>query len=246
MRILPVIDLLNGVAVRGVAGRRDEYRPVESVLASSADAIEVARAFRERLGLSELYVADLDAILNRRPNFDIHRRLSGEGFRTIVDAGLRDAAGAADVIDAGAETVVAGLETIAGPGELEAVCSRLGSDRVIFSLDMRDGTPLGDTNLWGTTDPERIAARAVACGIARMIVLDIGRVGVSRGVGTLELCSWIRAEFPRVEMITGGGVRVADDLVLLRDAGIDGALVASALHSGAIGRDELERVASTT
>jgi phosphoribosylformimino-5-aminoimidazole carboxamide ribotide isomerase len=238
MHVLPVLDLLNGVVVRGVAGRRDEYRPVESVLASSADAIAVARAFRERLGLGELYLADLDAILSGRPNLDLYGQLAREGFRLIIDAGLRDAAMAAGVFDAGGETVVAGLETLAGPHELERLCNRFGADRVIFSLDMQDGTPLGDPVAWGS-EPAAVATAAAACGVARMIVLDLGRVGVSRGVSTLELCGWIRARFPGIGIITGGGVRGAEDLVVLKDAGIDGVLVASALHNGAIGRDDL-------
>jgi hypothetical protein len=44
MRILPVLDLMNGVVVRGVGGRRSEYRPVASRLAVSADPADVAAA----------------------------------------------------------------------------------------------------------------------------------------------------------------------------------------------------------
>ena len=245
LRVLPVLDLLSGVVVRGVAGRRDEYRPVESGLASSVDALDVACAFREQLGLDEHYVADLDAILAGRPNVELYRRLAREGFRVIVDAGLRDAASGPAVFETGVDAVVAGLETIAGPGELEKLCRWFDSGRVIFSLDMQDGKPLGDAALWSTAEPKKIAAAAVECGIERIIVLDLSRVGVSQGVGTLELCGWIHSAFPHVEIITGGGIRSLEDLVLLKDAGIDGALVASALHNGTIGRDVLEQLAAT-
>ena len=35
MQVLPVIDLLQGVVVRGVAGRRETYRPIESQICAS-------------------------------------------------------------------------------------------------------------------------------------------------------------------------------------------------------------------
>ncbi|MGL6094644.1 MAG: HisA/HisF-related TIM barrel protein, partial [Fimbriiglobus sp.] len=62
MRIIPVIDVLGGVVVRAVGGRRGEYRPVKSRLTRSTDPVEVARVLLDATGATELYVADLDAI----------------------------------------------------------------------------------------------------------------------------------------------------------------------------------------
>src|SRR5262245_46812912 len=80
MRIIPVLDLLNGVVVRGVAGERSNYRPVVSRLVDQPEPLAVARAFRAQLGLGLLYVADLDAILHDRPSRDLYRRLAADGF----------------------------------------------------------------------------------------------------------------------------------------------------------------------
>src|SRR5205085_9347687 len=60
--LLPVIDLMQGEVVHGIAGRREEYRPIVSILAESTKPLAVARAFREEFGFNELYLADLDAI----------------------------------------------------------------------------------------------------------------------------------------------------------------------------------------
>jgi phosphoribosylformimino-5-aminoimidazole carboxamide ribotide isomerase len=62
MRVVPVLDLKGGHVVHGVGGRREEYRPVVSRLTDSSAPADVATAFRDRFGLSELYVADLDDI----------------------------------------------------------------------------------------------------------------------------------------------------------------------------------------
>ena len=64
-----------------------------------------------------------------------------------------------------------------------------------------------------------------------MIVLDLAGVGAEAGVPTIPLCQRLRAVHgPEIEIITGGGVRNADDLRALEAAGVDGVLVASALH----------------
>ena len=62
MRIIPVLDVMGGIVVRAVAGRRSEYRPLVSKLTTSVEPAEVARTLLAKSGADELYVADLDAI----------------------------------------------------------------------------------------------------------------------------------------------------------------------------------------
>ena len=71
-------------------------------------------------------------------------------------------------------------------------------------------------------------------GIRRLIVLDLAGVGVSAGVPTIDLCQEIKAAYPDLEIWTGGGVRSIADVQKLDAVGIDGVLVASALHDGKI------------
>ena len=92
MLLIPVLDLLGKQVVRGVAGKRKTYRPIESPLAPGSDPLTLAHAFREQFGLNLLYVADLDAILSRQPNWNIYRELTDAGFWLLVDPGLRTAA----------------------------------------------------------------------------------------------------------------------------------------------------------
>ena len=74
MPILPVLDLKQGQVVRGIAGRREEYRPIVSKLTTSSRPLDVARAFREHFRFDELYVADLDAIVARATSKEIDKR----------------------------------------------------------------------------------------------------------------------------------------------------------------------------
>lgn len=240
MTILPVLDLLDGAAVRGVAGRRELYRPVQSVLAPRGDAVALARAYREQFGLEELYVADLDAILYGCPNLSLARALSETGSRLLVDAGLRQADRVRELMDCGIAALVAGLETIAGPAVVGELVRSLGSERVVFSLDLLRGRPLGDLSACETSDPFEIARRAVAEGIRRLIVLDLAAVGTGGGPATIPTCEALRRDFPDLHIITGGGVRTIADVRALLKSGADQVLVASALHDGTIGRAELD------
>src|SRR5687768_9398875 len=89
MNIVPVVDLQGGQVVRGIAGRRDEYRPWISPLANSSDPRRVAAAFRDRFGLDTLYLADLDAIAGGPPACALFEELGAAGHTLWVDAGVR-------------------------------------------------------------------------------------------------------------------------------------------------------------
>jgi phosphoribosylformimino-5-aminoimidazole carboxamide ribotide isomerase len=242
MRILPVLDLMGGHVVRGVAGRRSEYRPLVSRLCASSDPVAVALALRDHLGLAELYVADLDAIQCATPAWSIYAALQAAGFRLWLDAGIRTVEDAVAISRAGILHIVAGLETLADRETLGRLCNQLGSDQVVFSLDLRDGQPIASSAAWRNADAFAIAQTAVAYGVRRMIVLDLVRVGLAEGLGTEALCQRLIATFPDLKVLTGGGVRDVGDLHRLHQAGVAGVLVASALHDGRLTCEDLRQV----
>ena len=244
MLAIPVLDVLNGVIVRGVGGRRNEYRPVVSVLTPSARPLDVARAFRDRLSLTTLYLADLDGILRQRPNADVYRQLVDDGFELWIDAGVRCLGDTTRLLDAGAAKVIVGLETIPEAQFLATLVAEFGASRITFSLDLQAGVPKLSHSHWPDTSPLGIAQNVIQLGVTQLIVLDLASVGEQRGPSTIALCESIRQFAPRVELITGGGVRNANDLPPLQAAGINGVLLATALHTGVIGSAELSALAN--
>ena len=146
VRIIPVIDVLHGVVVRGIAGRRSEYQPIVSRLTSSTDPVEVTRALIDAVHPRELYLADLDAIQGSAPAIEVYRSIRGLGVEVWVDAGIADRESALRIAESGCH-VVAGLETVTGPEELREIVAAVSTTRVIFSLDLRDGKPLRDWHL---------------------------------------------------------------------------------------------------
>ncbi len=232
MQIIPVLDIKAGQVVRGVAGRRSEYRPIVSKLTPYASPLEVAEAFRHHFNLTELYLADLDAIAGAVPDVGLYAALQDHGFRLWVDAGVRDLGQAQFLADAGVNSIVLGLETIQGPEVISDCRLQLGSDRLIFSLDLKAGKPLGDLSAWQAGDAFGIAEEAIARGVRRLLVLDLERVGVGEGAGTEAICRRLSTSHPDVQLIAGGGIRNQVDIDHFASCGVSAVLVASALHDG--------------
>lgn len=225
MKILPVIDLKGGVVVRGVAGRRDEYRPIISKLCDDPSPAAVARGLRAVFGFDECYVADLDAIAGGAPARRAYAEIERAGLHSWIDAG------SARPVWPEATTIV-GLESLTDDeAHFESIA---WTPDFVFSLDLKDGRPLTKSAAWAEWSAEQIADRVVALGVQSLIVLDLAGVGVGQGVPTLDLCRRLRQKYPQLQLVSGGGVRDVDDLKQLRDAGCDYALVASALHDGRI------------
>jgi phosphoribosylformimino-5-aminoimidazole carboxamide ribotide isomerase len=234
MRIIPVIDLMGGQVVRGVAGQRDLYRPIQSANCASSTPVDVATALAARFDFRELYLADLDAIAGRAPAWNTYQQLASAGLSLWVDAGVDTLLRARQLADwrpplAG---VIAGLESLAHLDLLAELVASVGAERLVFSLDLKHGRPLVRAPQLAELSARQIADRAIQCGVRRLIVLDLAQVGVGAGLSTLELCAALKREHPALEITTGGGVRHAQDLSRIADAGCDAALVASALHDG--------------
>lgn len=246
MRVIPVIDLLGGQVVRGVAGRREEYRPIQSQIAADARPTTVARALVEQFGFDTVYVADLDAIMHRQPDVRAWSEIAGAGLKLWLDAGVGNSDFAWRIVDqiALAEIevqLVVGLESLESAEDFFSIGEMYGYGSPIFSLDLLDEKPLVRNPAWAGLSPLEIALLAGSMGARETIVLDLADVGVGGGTRTLDLCRMITAATEAQTLIAGGGVRGIDDLKALADAGCQAALVASALHNGRLSRADIQR-----
>jgi phosphoribosylformimino-5-aminoimidazole carboxamide ribotide isomerase len=237
VRVIGVMDLQGGRVVHAVRGERERYRPLRSRLHAGADPVGVARALRDRLGLEELYVADLDAIAGREGHAELVAALAREA-RVLLDAGASEPERVAALLALGVDGVVVGTETLPGVAALRRLCAALPAARLVLSLDLRAGRLLSPAAaLAGRSATQALEALAPA-GLREVIVLDLARVGSGEGPD-LELVAAVRERAPGLDVLAGGGVRHAADLRALEAAGAAGALVATALHDGAIGAADL-------
>ena len=251
MKLIGVIDLAGGRAVHARRGVRARYAPVGVAAGCpiDGDPIALARAYVDRLGLTELYAADLDAIVAEPQTQEPGASADSLTHETLIaslatvaplwlDAAISSPARARQALTLGATRAIVGLETLESFDVLSAICAALGKTPVAFSLDLRDGVPIAPRLDIPSNQLDDLAARAVDAGVSAVIVLDLARVGEERGPD-VPVVARVRASSPGTTLIAGGGIRGLADLVRLAEAGCDGALVATALHDGRIGAEDV-------
>lgn len=225
-RIIPVVDLLGGVVVQAIAGERQSYQPIRSKITSSCEPIEVCQALFAAAHTRELYLADLDAILGRGNQWPQIAALAPLCERLWCDVGFRDVASFAAWQSLPTLLPIFATETLADPTGFSAMTTDYA-----ISLDLREGETVCG---WSDSQPDirDLLQLFIRQEARRFILLDVRSVGRNAGPRWLELCAEVKQRWPEVELITGGGVRDAKDVEALARCGVDGVLIASALHQG--------------
>ncbi|HKI58733.1 MAG TPA: 1-(5-phosphoribosyl)-5-[(5-phosphoribosylamino)methylideneamino]imidazole-4-carboxamide isomerase [Trueperaceae bacterium] len=224
--LIPAVDIQKGRAVRLFEG--DPER--ETVYFDAP--IDAARHWTD-LGAAWLHVVDLDAALGRSDNTKLIRALAeGVDARVELGGGVRSVEAAADWL-AHVERVVLGTVAIYEPEVVEALVADFGPDRVVVSIDAREGKVA--VHGWAQVtdvDAAELARRVEARGVRHLIYTDIGRDGTLRGVDEAPVAH-MRSAFPHY-LVAGGGVGSDADLEIYERLGLDGAVVGRALYEGAI------------
>jgi phosphoribosylformimino-5-aminoimidazole carboxamide ribotide isomerase len=228
LQIIPVIDLMGGEVVRARKGDRASYRPLETPLSPTSDAVDVVNGLLRVFPFPALYVADLDAIEDRGDNLGAIKRVraSFPALELWIDNGAADDAALDAVIAANLGSPIIGSES---QRDARLIARRQGSRRVVLSLDFRGDAFQG---------PDEILAKP-ALWPSRVIVMTLARVGAGEGPD-LERFETIRTIAGSREIYAAGGVRDAADLSALKSAGAAGALIATALHERRIIAADLE------
>ena len=218
--------------------------PVRGVMGQGEDPFSLALAFKNRLGLSTLYLADLDAIAGRPFDPTFLQSLAGAGLHCWVDAGIKTADERRIVAGAGASAIIVATETLAGPHAIAEMIRAGPCEALIFSLDLREGRPIvAKGSSWSSTEPLEILQNVSDLGLSRFLLLETARMGRGGGLGNHELIAEIRGRFPDTTVAVGGGVSRMADLKDLCHRGVSHVLVGSALHDGRITGLDLDQIA---
>ncbi len=218
MHIIPVIDIKDGRVVRAHLGDRANYRPIETPLSPTAEIGDVARGLASLYPFPLIYVADLDAIEGRhRPLHLVSKLQDALAPSTIwLDAGFS----AREEVEQALS--FKGIVPVIG-SESQRDLALLKTPGIVLSLDFRGEVFLG---------PEAILADAQSWP-SHIIVMTLGNIGANAGPDFSWLAD-IKWRAGNRSVIAGGGVRDANDLHQLATMGIEGALVATSLHNGAL------------
>jgi phosphoribosyl isomerase A len=226
LTLLPAVDVADGHAVRlvqGVAGSGRSY----------GDPLEAALAW-QRAGASWIHLVDLDAAFGRGSNADLLAGLVGKlDIAVELSGGIRDDDSLSRALGTGCARVNIGTAALENPQWVRSVIARHG-DRIAIGLDVR-GTRLAARG-WTTEggDLYQTLDRLDSEGCARYVVTDVLKDGTLRGPN-LSLLRGVCARTPAPVVASGGVSSLADlrAVASLVPLGVEGAIVGTALYSGA-------------
>lgn len=243
MQVIPVIDIMRGIAVHARRGERMAYRPIQSVLLQGADPVALLRAYRDTLESEIVYIADLDAIMGKGENLAIVAEMAASQpqLELLVDAGIRSIEKAGQLLDSGVKKVIIASESLASLDAAAQLLTALGADRALFSIDLKDRVVIWREPSTETRDPFEAATSLMSLGFREAIFLEMDKIGTGGGADA-ELLSRTTAAAPGMRFIVGGGITSVTELVRLKRTDVSGVLLATALHDGTITRRDLIRV----
>lgn len=239
MRIIPVLDILNGLAVHAKHGEREKYRVLKSLLCKSADPVSVAMAYKTFFGFRELYIADLDAIMFEKPNLPLITRIKkATGMKIMADIGVNTSEKAREALKTGISKLIVGTETLHEIEELEEIVQNVGGSNISVSLDLMNDKVLSKGAKLKRTKPADLAKKIEQTGIKELIILELSRVGSEIGINIKTVREITRKV--NINILVGGGVRNTYDILNLRKIGINGVLVATAIHKGHLTPEDIK------
>lgn len=225
--IIPCVDIQSGRAVRLFEGDPDR----ETVYFDSP--LDAARHW-VGLGASLVHLVDLDAATGRGENRAVIAQITAElGVPVEVGGGIRSREAAGELLRLGVQRVVIGTAAVKDPAMVTDLIAEHGPQRVVVSLDARGlevathGWAQGSGVMVGDLTPALADA-----GLDTLIFTDVTRDGTLRGLDR-NLMAQVRQLWPHT-LIVGGGVANTDDVRLLQDEGIEGAIVGRAIYEGTL------------
>ncbi|MHA1697211.1 MAG: HisA/HisF-related TIM barrel protein [Promethearchaeota archaeon] len=242
-RIIPVIDIKDGVAVHAVKGMRNQYKPVLCPWCKSSDPLDLAKQYRSVFGLKDLYIADLDSIMHERMNTKIYEKIIKQcDGRIMVDSGITTFEKYQELINYSFDEIILGTESIKDVETFNQILEN-ASSQIIISLDLRHGkvlSPIEELRSRGITGAFEFL---LDLNPDAFILLDLANVGAKVGVGLKYAKDLISISNKPVYL--GGGIKSIDDLVKASDLGFSGVLLATALQEELIKLDEINQFLST-
>ena len=227
-RVIPCLDVDAGRVVKGV-----EFLDIKD----AGDPVELA-AHYDREGADEFVFLDITATHERRDTIArLARETADEVFIPFtIGGGIRSAADAQAVLDAGADKISVNSAALQRPALIDELAQVFGSQCVVLAIDAKlaaadrwqafiagGRTPTGrDAVAWAREGVER--------GAGEILLTSMDRDGTSDGYD-LDLTAAVGAAVG-VPVIASGGAGEPEHLLQALRAGADAALCASIFHYG--------------
>lgn len=236
MIIFPAIDILDGRAVRLYQG---DYTTAHKV---AQDPVETAMAF-EKAGAGYLHLVDLTGARTGNPDEreTVLKIASGIKIKKEIGGGIRTLDSIKMYLENGIDRVILGTAAINNRSLLVKAVELYG-ERISVGIDARNGKV--SVSGW-TSDSDmdylELAKECEKIGIKNIIFTDISRDGALSGPNTEMLKAL--ADSVGCDITASGGIKNADDIRVLKQMGMYGAICGKSLYSGTLSLSEALKIA---
>lgn len=227
MLVIPAVDIKNGKCVQLVQGKPG----TEQVIIDHPE--KVAHNWEEQ-GASIIHVIDLDAALGEPGNIPIIKKIQEEVSVPIqLGGGIRSLDYAEKLLDLGIERLILGTLAIENPQIIENLSKEYGKDRIMVALDSKDSMVV----IKGWSEKTRYKASELgkileSKGSGSILFTNVDVEGLLKGFDTEPLFKLLEAV--QIPVVYSGGISSLEDLRLLKDTGVNGVVIGSALYKGKI------------
>ena len=224
IEIIPVLDLMNSIAVSGKSGNRSSYTPLSSSYSLNSDPVPITQSLKIS-GAKQIYIADLDLIEKQGHNLD-KVKIINTMLPVMLDAGIKDLNSFKFYLDFAYKLIVA-TETLKSLEELYKIFDKFSKERIVVSVDIKDNQ-LFSQNIDMTI--AEFKKELIAIDPNEIILLNITSVGTNCGfdMNLINTFSGLKDK-----LILGGGI-TKNEINELSNIGIKKVLVGSSLHNGEI------------
>ena len=237
-RIIPVIDILNSQAVHAIKGEREKYKPLKSVLINDINPTRIVLTLKKKYLFNDFYIADLDAILQRKPNITILSKiLDIPEVEIMIDPGIITNKDVEKYFNLNLKSLILGLETLRDLKVITECLELFDINKIIVSIDMYNEVIQTNIKEFRSQDILEIISKIEDLGVVNIILLDLFKVGQKIG-GISALYLKIREQF-NGEIFVGGGIKDIQDIKGYKSNNFSGVLIGTALHDGSIKIEEL-------
>lgn len=224
MEIIPAIDLRDGRCVRLYQGDYDRE------IRFSDDPLQVSLKWQTQ-GASRIHIVDLNGAAFGEPqNLEIARQITDVTLLpTQFGGGIRTLETIKEVLTTGIERVILTTAAVEDPDMLKQACRRYG-DYIIVSIDAREG--LVATHGWQQDTGIRavdLAQSMARANVQRLIYTDIIRDGTLTEPNFTAIAELVNVT--RLPIIAAGGISSILHLKMLKQLGVEGAILGRALYS---------------
>jgi phosphoribosylformimino-5-aminoimidazole carboxamide ribotide isomerase len=224
MRIIVALDIIGGKCVRLTKGDFNTKKVYNE------DPVEVARQIEDN-GISYLHLVDLDGAKNKKiENLKVLEKISAKtNLKIDFGGGLRSFEDLLTVFNAGARQVTAGSIAVTDPHLFMEWLAKLGQEKLILGADCINRKV--STNGWlenSDNDIISFISDYRSKGVKYTICTDIKKDGMLQGP-SLTLYKEILKSV-KIKLIASGGISSLKDIVDLREAGCEGAIIGKAVY----------------